>query len=224
MRTGDDQHGNDAFHREHDRCAGDKPPDESHPRRDDRHDRENESRAVGKILRPRPRALRLSDQPHYAGECGVFSGAGHLDAERACAVNRSGNDLVSRFLVDRTRFASDHGLIDCAAPVANDAIGWNARAGPNEHDVSISELRHGYVCRFLAINARCHVRNELGQLVERALRLHDRPHLDPVAEEHDGDERRELPPEIHPRDAKCYGEAEDKRHRNGERDQRHHSR
>src|SRR5258705_13530495 len=44
-----------------------------------------------------------------------------------------------------------------------------------------------------------------------------------MAEEHDGDERRELPPEILSLSAEGYGEAETKRHDDGQRDQSHHA-
>src|SRR6266403_5596384 len=45
-----------------------------------------------------------------------------------------------------------------------------------------------------------------------------------MAEDHDGDERRELPPEIHSLNAEGYREAETKRHDDRERDPRHHAR
>src|SRR5262249_46265516 len=66
------------------------------------------------------------------------------------------------------------------------------------------------------------VRQQLRELGERALRLRDRAHLDPVAENHDRDERSELPPEIHSRESERDGEAEHESNADREGDERHH--
>jgi hypothetical protein len=65
---------------------------------------------------------------------------------------------------------------------------------------------------------------QLRELLQRALCLGDRSHLDPVAEQHDGDERRELFPERHAREAERHRRAEDECDADREGDQGHHSR
>ena len=73
--------------------------------------------------------------------------------------------------------------------------------------------RHGHLLeslsRALATIRDGHIRQQLRQLGERALRLADRAHLDPVAQQHDRDEGRELFPERHPGVAERHGQAED---------------
>jgi hypothetical protein len=94
VRTGDDQHGDDALMVKS-RWRRREPDDERQGARDDRDEREEERRPVGQRLGPRARRLRLLDEPHDAGERGALAGARHLDAERALAVDRAGDDLVA---------------------------------------------------------------------------------------------------------------------------------
>jgi hypothetical protein len=65
---------------------------------------------------------------------------------------------------------------------------------------------------------------QLRQLAEGTLGLADRAHLDPVAEHHDRDQRRQLLPQRHPAEAENHGEAEAESDGDGQRDQRHHAR
>src|SRR5262249_9893698 len=66
------------------------------------------------------------------------------------------------------------------------------------------------------------VRQQLRELFERTLRLGDRAHLDPVAEDHDRDERGQLPPEVYSGEAEGHREAEPERNADREGDERHH--
>ena len=132
-------------------------------------------------------------------------GAGDLDAQRAGAVDRSRDDVGIWTLGHGSRFASDHRLVDVARAVAHGSVGWNARARAHEYQVSDSQIRGRDFLRPLADEPRGGVGEELGQFIQRALCLGDRAHLDPVAENHDRDERRELPPEVHAREAQRDG-------------------
>jgi hypothetical protein len=67
------------------------------------------------------------------------------------------------------------------------------------------------------------IRNQLRQLAERVLRAHDGAHLDPVSEQHDRDEGRELPPEVHAREAEQHRGAVAEGHHDRERDEGHHA-
>ena len=58
------------------------------------------------------------------------------------------------------------------------------------------------------------VGKQLCQLRHRSLSLRNGAHLDPMAQEHDGDQRSQLLPERHPRVSKGNGRAEDE----GDRD------
>src|SRR5262249_61606705 len=66
------------------------------------------------------------------------------------------------------------------------------------------------------------VREQLRQFLERTLCLGDRAHLDPMTEYHDGDERRELPPQLRTGKSECHRQAEPESNGDRERDQRHH--
>jgi len=67
------------------------------------------------------------------------------------------------------------------------------------------------------------VGNQFCEFAERVLGAHDGAHLDPVAEKHDGDEGRELPPEVHAGEAQSHRRAVAKRHNDRERDEQHHA-
>src|SRR5262245_3170258 len=66
------------------------------------------------------------------------------------------------------------------------------------------------------------VREQGRQGIEGAASLGDRPHLQPVAEEHDGDKRRELPPDVDCEEAERRGEGGDEGNRDRQADQGHH--
>ena len=70
------------------------------------------------------------------------------------------------------------------------------------------------------------VGQQRGERGERALGLADRLHLEPVAEQHDVDEQRELPPEVEIEAAHVQArrEARGERDRDREADQQHHAR
>ena len=99
-----------------------------------------------------------------------------------------------------------------------------AGAGADQHDVPLPEIGDGDGLDPIANDSHGAVREQLRELPQRALGLGDRPHLDPVTEHHDGDERRQLPPEIRAGEADRDGEAEYESDADRQRDERHHSR
>jgi hypothetical protein len=68
------------------------------------------------------------------------------------------------------------------------------------------------------------VGHQFGQLVQRPRRLAHAAHLQPVAEQHDVDQRHQLPEEGLARRQQQRGQAVDVRDADGQRDQRHHPR
>src|SRR5690606_32456197 len=123
------------------------------------------------------------------------AGPRDLDAEGAVAVDRAGDDLVALRLLHRAGLAGDHGLVERALALPYDAVGRDALAGADEDDVARAEVGDGDALLGAVGDAGGGVGEELRELVEGALRLLDRAHLDPVPEEHDGDEGGELPPQ-----------------------------
>ena len=66
------------------------------------------------------------------------------------------------------------------------------------------------------------VGQQRGEGGEGALRLGDRSHLEPVAEQHDGDQGGQLPPDLDLEEAKGAGPRGDERDHDGEGDEGHH--
>ena len=193
--------------------------------RGERGDGEPERRAVGERLRTGAGALGVLDQPHDPGERGALSRARHLARSEPApltvpATTRSpgcfstGRDspvIIDSFTV--------------ALAGAHEAVRRDARARPDEHEIPSRSAAMGTSSPLATVDDLPRAgRKQLGELLQRPLRLEDRAHLDPVAQEHDGDERRELLPERRPRVAERHSYAEGERDADGERDERHHAR
>ena len=134
----------------------------------------------------------------------------------------AGDHLVPGRLGDRHGLAGDHRLVDVGAALGNDAIGGYPRAGTDEDDITDGQggQRNGLGAR--AGDPLGGIGQELGQRREGAAGLGDRAHLEPVAEEHDRDQGRELPPDLDLEQAQRPGPAGDERDDDREADQGHH--
>ena len=194
-----------------------------------RHVEEQSGGAVGERLRTRARRLRLGDEPLDAGERGVVADGLHAHADRGVGRDGPGDDAVARRCFgDRPRLAGDHRLVELGLAVDDHAVGRararrSARARRRRGAASAS----GTVSTpSVGARARPTSGKQLGERGERALGLADGLHLEPVAEQHDDDEERELPPEveIEVADAEARREARGERDRDRERDQQHHPR
>ena len=153
----------------------------------------------------------------------LLSCSSDLDTHRPGAVHRAGHHRASRILSDRTRLAGDHGLVDIATALPHDPVSRNARAGPDQHEVSDTQIADGHGFGSPTKDAQRRIREQLGELLQRALGLRDRSHLEPVTEHHDRDEGRQLPPQVRAREPKCHGQTEDEGDADRERNQRHHA-
>ena len=183
--------------------------------------------AVGQRLRARARRLRFGDEPLDAGERGVVADRLDAHADGGVGRDRPGDDAVADVLRHRPRLAGDHRLVELGLAVDDHAVGGHARARAHEHDVARAQRRERHrLDAPSSVDALGLVGQQLGERGERALGLADGLHLEPVAEQHDHDEERELPPEVEVEvaDAEAGGEAGDERHRDRERDQQHHPR
>ena len=126
-------------------------------------------------------------------------------------------------LADRPGLAGDHRLVHVAVALADHAVGGHAGAGAHEHEVALAQVGDAHGLDAPLRDPLGGVGEQPGQLLQRALGLGDRAHLDPVAEHHDGDQGGQLPPEIGAREAERHREAEHERDRDGQRDERHHA-
>src|SRR4029077_5523012 len=95
--------------------------------------------------------------------------------------------------------------------------------GPDEDNVTHLQLRERNGFGLRAPYALGSVREKRSEGGERATSLGNSPHLQPMAEEHDGDERRELPPDLDFEEANSPRERRAKGDDDCQGDERHHA-
>ena len=126
---------------------------------------------------------------------------------------------------DRPGLAGDHRLVQLRGAVDDPAVGGHPGAGADQHDVADPQVgdrdRLDRRRRVDPLGVVGQQRRERGQ---RALGLADRLHLLPVAEQHDRDQRGQLPPEVEVEQRRGVVASEaDVRDRDRHRDQQHHA-
>ena len=203
MRAGDDEHGRGADERAL-RVAEQPPRDERDGAGAERDVEQERGRAVGQRLGARLRRLGRRDQPHDPRQRRVVADRRDPDAQAAAGGHRARDDRVARLLGDGRDSPVIIDSSTSAAPSTTVAVGRDAAAGPHEHEVarrarSASGDRLGRRRRYPLGG----VGQQLGERGQRAARLGDRAHLEPVAEQHDRDERRELPPDLDLEDSRA---------------------
>ena len=177
------------------RCPQQLPHHEGDGRSADRHDGQKPGRAVGQVLRSGLGLLRIGHEPHDAGELGLLPRPGDLDAQRSLSVDRGGDHLVAFPLLHRPGLAGDHRLVDVTLPLAHHSVRGNALARTHQQEVAVLQRADGDLLLAPIGDPRRGIREELRQFLQRPLGLIDGPHLDPVTEEHDRDQRGQLPPQ-----------------------------
>ena len=205
---------------------GEEQPHDERERTDgERDDGEVERRAVGEILGLRLRRLRLADEPDDLAEVRLLARPLDLDGERARPVDAPGDHLVPVPFLDRDRLAGERRLVDGAPPLHDGTVGGNFLARLHEHAVARAERARRHV---LDLPVRSDsvglVGHQPGQFFERRRRPHHAPHLDPVADEHEVDERRRLPEKQLAVEAEHDGERVKEGDGDRHRDERHHPR
>jgi hypothetical protein len=112
----------------------------------------------------------------------VFARPRDLHPQRPLAVDGPGDHLVALALLHRARLARDHGLVQVAPALENYAIDRDAFARPYQDHVTLPQVGDGhFLLRAVVSDPAGRIRQQLGQLLERALGLGDGAHLDPVA-------------------------------------------
>ena len=225
VRAGDHEHGNDAVQDFDVERIGNGPGNGSHERSCQGNVEEPAGSLIRQDLCPRFGLLGLLDQAHDAGQGGLLAGGCHAHTQAALAVDGPGDDLCACHLVDRRRLTGDHRLVDIRMPFRHLTVGGNACARADEDEIAMLERgdRHslGHVT---VVDALGGVGHELRQLVERTGSLAHRAHLEPVTEQHDVDQRDELPEETFPQVQELRRDAVHERNGNCQRDERHHTR
>jgi len=206
-------------------AAHQRPTNERKQCHADGHQRQPVGRTVGEGLGPSTAGLGLLDQPHDAGQDRLVTGFCNPHPQAAATVDRASDDPGARLLGDRTRLAGHHTLVDVALTLLDCSVSRHLRAGSYQHEVVRPQVGHEDLLGASVDHPLSYVRQQPGQLLECALRAADGAHLQPVAEKHDGHERRQLPVERHaPDHAERDRQAVDVRGRERQRDQGHHAR
>ncbi len=152
--------------------------------------------AVGEHLGARVRALCVGDESPDTGQRRVVADGVDTYPNRPIRRHGPGDDTVSFAALDGPGFAGDHRFVHRCGTSHDLAVGRHSTTGPDQDDVTESEIRNGDLDGFASFDPLRSVRQEFGERGERALGLSDRFHLLPVAEQHDHDQRRQLPPEV----------------------------
>ncbi len=171
------------------------------------------------------RGLRVGDHALDAGERGVLPHRGDAHAQCTVGGDRAGDDGVADGAGHGAGLTGDHRLVHLGAAVDDRPVGRDARTGPHQGDIADGEVaerdRHHAVRGHLLGRVGQH----RGQGVERARRRAQRPHLEPVPEQHDHDQQRQFPPEVEVEPAQSERGHPGRRERDadGHGDEQHHS-
>ena len=130
--------------------------------------------------------------------------------------------VVADPLGDGTGLARDHRLVHVGGAVDDLAIGRDPRSWADEHDIVHPQRAGRHLLRAICNDSLGGVRQQSREGRERALRLRDRSHLEPVAEQHDRDQGGQLPPDLDLEEAESAGQRGHEGHDDRQRDQGHH--
>ena len=196
VRAGDDENGDGAD----DGFVG-KADESPHDRRDDagaeREPEQPSGRAVGDALRTRGRVLRLGDEPLDAGERGVVAHRGDLDANPESVATVPATTASPSSRVERC--CDSPVIIDSSMLAAPDTTRPSAGTRPPGRTTTTSPTRRSAgatVTDAIALDAFGLIGQQRRERVQCRRGLRERAHLDPVTEQHDHDQQRELPPEV----------------------------
>ena len=140
MRTGNDQHGDDAIEHFDVEGVGDGPCDGGEDGRSQRDVEEPACGFIGEDLGFGFGLLCLFDEAHDASQCGFVAGGSDLHAQTSVAVNGARDDLLALVLVDGFGLACDHRFADIGEAANHFAIGRDTRAGTDEDQVAVLEV------------------------------------------------------------------------------------
>ncbi len=179
---------------------------------------------IGQHLGAGLRCLGLGDQPADPGQGGVVSHRGDLNPDGRVGGHGAGHHLVPDRLGDGAGLAGDHGLVELGFSVDDLPVGGHPSTGAHQHGVSGAEGtgRDGLEGT-VGADALGLVGEKGGQGGQGVLGLAEGLHLLPVSEQHDRDQRSELPPEVEIEPVQRGGHRGPVGDRDGHGDQQHHA-
>jgi hypothetical protein len=119
--------------------------------------------------------------------------------------------------------ASDQGLVNIGSALHDGTICQDTGSGPDKNDVANAQLREWNSLGVRARYAFSGVREQRGECIERTASLGNGPHFQPVAEDHDRNQRRGFPPNVDFEKAECRSERSSKSDYDRQADECHHA-
>ncbi len=203
----------------------DEPGDEGRRRHSDCDDREPERSPIGEHLEPAARSLRLLDEPHDLAQRRRLACPDDLGRERTVPVHGTCDHFVPNALRHRTRFARQECLVHGRSTLDHDTIGRHLLARTHDDPVAVPQLIDIDVEDVAVAGEPVGDRgNHRGEFLEGAGSRPDRAHLHPMPQQHDVEQRGELPIERLAVEAQRNGDAVAEGHGDRERNERHHPR
>jgi len=147
------------------------------------------------------------------------------DCQGTFAVDGTADDSVSRLLVHWARLPGQHGLIHARCSVLDAPVDGDLLTRLDQHTISGREVGNRVVHhRAVGHDDMCIRGHKSRKALQRAGGAHHGLHLQPVTEEHDIDQCRQLPVENHSLKTQRDCGAVYKGHRDCHRDECHHAR
>ncbi len=224
MGAGDDQHGHHPDHGLVGVTEGD-PGDEGHRRGRGGHGEEQGRGPVGQDLGPRAGGLGLGHQPLDARQGGLLPDGVDAQAHGRVGGDRAGHDPVPGGAGDGPGLPGDHRLVELGGPLGDLTVGGRPAPGSDQHHVAPPQGVDGNGLD-LAVGPDPVglIREQGGQGRQGVLGLAQGLHLLPVAQQHDRDQRSQLPPEVQVEPVEAGRQRRAVGHRDRHGDQEHHPR
>ena len=124
---------------------------------------------------------------------------------------------------DRPGLAGNHRLVNIGGALDDRAIRRNASSGPDKDNVVHFQLRNWNGLSLGSVYTFGSVWEECGERIERATSLGNGSHFEPMAEDHDRDQRCEFPPDFNLEEAEGCGERRSKGDYDRQADEGHHA-
>ena len=201
------------------------PPEgeRDHPARE-RDIEQDRGSPIRERLRPRGRCLGRRHHAHDPRQGRPLPDRGHPDPQAAAGGNRPGHDLRPGCLGHGLRLTGDHRFVDVGRALGDDPVGRHAGAGSDQHHVPQDERVERHRLRSVLGHSLGGIGQQLGEGRKGAAGLGNRAHLEPVAQQHDGDQRGQLPPDLDLEQAERPGPAGHEGDDDRQADQGHHRR
>ena len=136
--------------------------------------------------------MRCGNQPHNAGEGGLLADCRDADAKASAAGHGSRDHRSARHLRYGLRLARDHRLVNIGSALDDYAIRWDASSGPDKDNVAHVQFPQWNGLNFRAVYTLGSVWEQSGECIERATSLRNGSHFEPVAKNHNRNQRCEF--------------------------------